>query len=387
MTKRLEVAVIVDAAKHTHRRVVRGVSEFRRQVGNWRLYVGDHPQQELHDLKRWTGDGIIADFDDPKVARVISSLSIPIVGVGSGFGGYDESSSIPIFSSNHRAIGEIAAAHLLEQGLEHFAYYSMHLKGNNGWSTLRAEAFQECITNAGHSCTIFEVSNSQSRRWLAMQHELAAWISSLEKPVGIMAGHDACARHVLEACQTLGVRVPDDVAVIGVNNEEYCDYTIPPLSSVESNAIRLGYEAAALLHQMMAGGSPPQARQMVLPMGVVPRASTTVLAISDKATAAAISYIREHACDPIHVEDVLAKVDLSRSTLEPRFKRFLGHTIHAEIQRVQIERVRQLLNSTDLPILDIAARVGFRYPQYLTTVFRQFTGLSPTEYRRRSRPL
>jgi LacI family transcriptional regulator len=202
----------------------------------------------------------------------------------------------------------------------------------------------------------------------------------------LMACYDVRARHVLSICQELGIHVPEDVAVIGVDNDELmCELTGPPLSSVEQGGRSLGYQAAALLDGLMAGQAPPRWKYRVQPERIVTRRSSDTFAIADADVAAALRFIRQNACSGIQVCDVVQAVAVSRSALESRFKTTIGRTMHAEIQRLQIERVRQLAASTNLPLKEIAATAGFAYVQYMTTLFRRQTGQTPGEYRRRAR--
>ena len=213
-----------------------------------------------------------------------------------------------------------------------------------------------------------------------------AWLQTLEMPVGVMACNDVRARHVLEACHSLGVRVPEDVAVIGVDNDELvCELSDPPLSSIEQGMRRLGYQAAALLDQLMQGKDAPQTQFVVAPEGVVARRSTDTLAVSNAEVALAARFIREHACDGLSIGDLTAMVGLSRSTIERKFKAITGRTIHAEIERVRLERARTLLAETDLPMKQVAAQAGFKYIQYMATLFRRRLKQTPREYRLRAR--
>ena len=201
-----------------------------------------------------------------------------------------------------------------------------------------------------------------------------------------MACNDVRARHVLEACRTLGLRVPDDVAVIGVDNDEMiCDLTDPPLSSVEQGATPMGYQAAALLDRLMSGKAATPLRFVVKPEGVVARRSTDTLAIDDPEMAQAVRFIRNHARERIRIDDVVKAVGVSRSTVERRFKAVMGRTIHAEIERVRLEHAKQLIATTDLPLKRVATQVGFKYVQYLTKLFRERLGQTPAEYRKQAR--
>jgi LacI family transcriptional regulator len=198
-----------------------------------------------------------------------------------------------------------------------------------------------------------------------------------------MACNDFRGIQALDACRRAGIAVPEEVAVIGVDNEELvCKLAYPPLSSVDPGARSLGYEAAALLDRLIRGEPRPATPLLIPPVGVVTRLSTDVNAIADPDIAAAMRFIREHACEGIGVDDVLSQVPVSRSVLQRRFRSLLGRSIHAMIAGVRLQRAKQLLVETDLPLSVIAKRAGFSHVEYLCAAFRQATGRPPGTYRR-----
>jgi LacI family transcriptional regulator len=198
-----------------------------------------------------------------------------------------------------------------------------------------------------------------------------------------MACNDIRGQQVLTACRAIGVAVPDEVAVLGVDNDEVlCDLADPPLSSIIPDTHRIGYEAASRLERMMNGEPSREPTTVIPPLGVVTRRSTDVLAVDDRALSSAARFIREHACERITVTDVLAGIPLSRSVFERRFLKVFGRTPKAEILRTQLDRVMQLLAETDLPLKQVASRTGFEYPEYMSTAFKKRTGLTPGQYRR-----
>jgi LacI family transcriptional regulator len=387
MAKLRNVALIIDASQPYDRKIVQGVAAYVREVRHWSIYLEEGQRQKMPDLRRWSGDGIIADFDDRKVADALRNLNIPVVGIGGGYGWYDPATRIPYFASNEEAIAQLAAEHLLERGFSHMAFCGFPRTRTNLWSDARAKAFRARVAKARLSCSTYTGRHRTARNWDDMQQGLADWLEPLPKPLGLMACDDVRARHVLEACQRLGLRVPDDVAVIGVdNNEMICELSRPPLSSVEQGLYRMGYEAAALLNRLMNGGKPSQLRYVIEPETVVLRQSTKVLAVADADVINAVRFVREHACEGIHVPEVAAAVQVSRSTLERKFRTVLGRTVHAELQRVRIERARQLISTTNLPLKQIAVQAGFRHLPYMTTLFRHCFGHTPARFRNR-RPI
>ncbi len=382
MARNRQVALIFDAAKPYDRKIISGVAAYVREVGTWGLYVEEDPLERLPDLRTWQGDGIIANFDDRRVAAV-RGLKVPVVGIGGGYGWYDPAMGIPYFSSDNRAIARMVAEHFIERGFTRLAYYGCPRTRVNRWSEERAEAFAERAAEAGLTCATYAGRGERARRWSELQARLCAWLAGLSRPIGIMAANDLRARHVLEACRTIGLRVPDEVAVVGVDNDEMiCELTHPPLSSVEQGTRQMGYQAAALLDRLMSRRKVGRLRFVIAPQGIVTRRSSDVLAVEDSDVAHAVRFIRERACDGIRVSDVVREVAISRSTLEKRFATMLGRTLHEEIRRTRIERVRQLLTTTTLTLKEIAGKAGLRHVPFMTTLFRRFTGHTPAEYRR-----
>ena len=201
-----------------------------------------------------------------------------------------------------------------------------------------------------------------------------------------MAAYDIGGRQVLDACRRAGVAVPDEVAVVGVDNDGLlCELSDPPLTSVEPDARRTGYTAAEILDRLMNFRRVPVLSHRIPPVGVVTRQSSDTMAVGDADVAEAVRFIRENACSGISVKDVLQRVPLSRRALETRFVKAVGRTPHAEVERVRLERAKHLLRATDLPVFEVAQRTGFRYQEYLSVAFRRYTGVSPTQYRKDAR--
>ncbi|QEG36385.1 AraC family transcriptional regulator [Bythopirellula goksoeyrii] len=385
---RLEVALIVDPAKPYDRRIIRAVGSYVTQhQRNWSLYVEQDPILRLPDLQAWAGDGILANFDDRRIAKAVSGSKVPVVGIGGGYGYYEENPSIPYVRTDNRAIAELAAQHLINLGLRNFAFCSEPPNRSNGWARERADAFQSILDEAGFHCEVYTGRFAASRRWRESQAELEHWVTSLKPPIGMMACRDGRARHVMQACKEIGLRVPEDIAIIGVDNDEViCELANPPLTSIEQGTKRIGFEAAALLDVMMSGKIPEDKHTTIPPEGLVVRQSTDVLATGDPEVSEALRFIRRHATDPITVQDVLDVAQLSRSTLEARFREALNRSIHAEIHRVQVELAMRLLTTTNIPIKEIVKRVGISSVQYFTAVMRRNTGKTPGQIRAETQP-
>jgi LacI family transcriptional regulator len=216
--------------------------------------------------------------------------------------------------------------------------------------------------------------------------ELGQWLFSLANPTGIIACNDVRGAQLLNVCRAKGIRVPDDLAVIGVDNDELiCELATPPLSSVVVDAYRTGYVASELLDRMLSGERVADTRLLVDPIGVVSRQSTDIFAIDDPEVGEALRYIRNHACQGIAVSDVARAVHMSRSTLARRFASLTGTTVKAELTRLRIDRIKQLLVDTEYPLAAIARMTGFAHAEYMSTLFKEVTDETPGQYRKKAK--
>jgi LacI family transcriptional regulator len=363
-----------------------GIAEYVRHHGPWSIYLaerglGEAPPAWLQD---WKGDGIIARIENRGIARVVRELDLPTVDLR----GLLRDIRVPLIVTDDLGVARLAVGHFLERGFHHFAFCGFL---GADYSDKRSQGFARLVEDSGSVCHVFRSAKpartagteAREQRGWATQAEVASWIAELPKPVGLMACNDIRAQQVLTACRDIGIAVPDEVAVLGVDNDDVlCDLSDPPLSSVVPDTRRIGYEAASLLECMMGGAPVPEDFTTVPPLGVVTRRSTDVLAIEDRALSSAVRFIREHACDGITVEDVLAGLPLSRSVFERRFAKIFGRTPKAELLRTQLDRVKQLLAETDLPLKQVAFKTGFQHPEYMSATFKDRTGLTPGQYRR-----
>ena len=376
---RKEVALLIETSNGYARGLLNGIIAYMREHESWSVYLGEHGRGDDPPrwLRRWRGDGVIARIENQRIASAVVESGLPAVDVSAS----RTVARLPWVETDDRAIAEAGARHLLERNFRQLAFCG---DDRFNWSRWRSEHFQRAAAEAGAACSVYRPSARARRAWDAMEDEIGQWLLSLPRPVGVMACYDIRARHVLDACRRVGLAVPDQVAVVGVDNDEFlCNLSDPPLSSVAPDTRRTGYEAAALLDRLMSGRERQRGQAIfVRPLGVISRRSTDVLALGDADVSAAVRFIREHACEGISVKDLLAEIPLSRRVLEDRFRKLLGRTPHDEIARVRFERVRQLLREARLPLVDIARRSGFRNAEYLTTAFRREFGMSPNSYRK-----
>ena len=377
------VALLVETTGSYGRGLIQGIAKYNREHGNWSTYFRPHALNDSPPtwLRSWKGDGILVRIETPEMYEVVRRCGVPAVNLRGTLKGLP----LPYVSMDNRQIASLALQHLRDRGMRNFAVCGRAGSPNVALIE-RCDHFRELLEQDGGVCFIFPpiATRRTAMTWEQEQDELAAWIRSLPKPIGIFGCNDERGLQVLDACRRVGVAVPDEVAVIGVDNDPaICDLTIPPLSSIDPNAEAIGYEAAALLDRMMSGEAAPTEPIKLAPRGVVTRRSTDVVASEDKEVGRAISYIREHACHGLQVVDVLGHMAMSRASLQQRMKQVVGRTIHQEIQSVRLGRVKDLLAMSDMTIKQVARESGFASVQYMTRVFRAVTGETPARYRLR----
>ncbi|NLS97167.1 MAG: DNA-binding transcriptional regulator [Planctomycetaceae bacterium] len=376
------VALVMSLNKRFDRKVIEGVTRFVRESGDWSVFLEDDPQAKIPDFHHGHFNGVIADLDDPRIPKRLVGLEIPAVGVGAIRDDCSCELNIATVSTNNRQIAVLAANHLIERGLQHFAYCGVPGRTIDPWNLHRREAFVQHLRETGYECSVYSGRINASHSWEQLQEELAAWLAELPKPLGLMAANDARARHVLEACRRLEIRVPEDIAVIGVDNDELiCNLAHPPLTSIVQGTEEIGYRAAELLNALMNRQIRRNEHLVVDPVGVITRQSTDLVATEDVVASTALAYIRQHAVEGIQVADVARASGVSRSTLDARFRRVVGRTVHEEIQRSQLNAAQQLLVTTNLPVEEIARRAGFATAQYMNAVFQRAIGQTPGRYR------
>lgn len=375
-----QVALIMNVNKPYDRKIIGGIARYVHSIGQWSLYVEEDPLSKIPDLNQWKGDGIIADLDDERVVKAVGGASVPIVGVGGA--AQREGDDMPYVTTNNEAVARLAAEHLLERGFRSFAYCGVPRTAFNLWDEEREQVFARLVGEQGFECSVFRGRHTTPRHWESLQQELMKWLGDLPRPVGLMACNDNRAHHVLEACRRVGLRVPEEVAILGVDNDELmCELAIPPLSSVIQGTDQMGYEAAALLDRMMQGKSiKANPRVVIDPVGIATRQSTDILAVSDPVVVESLRFIREHVGEPLQVSDVASHMHLSRSTLDTRFRETLHRTVSSEIQRLRLSRAQDLLRSTRMPLKQIATVSGYSTVQYMTAVFRRRLGQTPGQH-------
>ncbi|PXA04435.1 XylR family transcriptional regulator [Coraliomargarita sinensis] len=383
------VALLIESSRSYGRELLMGIAEYVRIHGPWSIEFEEG--NPLDQLPEWFGrekwDGILARVNTPDMAKALRRKGVPVIDLSASL----PESAFPQIRSDEDAVGRLAAEHLMERGFKQFAFC-----GYNGtdWSDARRDSFERRVAGAGLACQGFEnprampppSATDYEEHGERHERDLICWLKTLPKPCGLMACNDARARQVLNCCREAGVSVPDEVAIIGVDKDEiFCELCDMPLSSVILNTQQIGFKAAELLSSMMTGECTEPGPIAVQPLGVMARQSTDVLAIDDRHIAAALRQIREHACDGLDVETLLKTTPLSRSVLERRFSQFIGSSPKAEILRVRLDRVCQLLAGSSLPLAEVAGKTGFEHPEYMSRLFKKKMGMTPGEFRKSTR--
>jgi LacI family transcriptional regulator len=379
-----KVALLIETSREYGRGVLRGIVHYARLHGPWAFYVtpGDF-EQALPEMKQWGGTGIIARIETQKVAEAILATGLPVVALDLSekqlAPGNPLSQICELYTDSYHA-AQLAAIHLLERGFRNYAFVGV---ADRIWSKRRRDSFIKHIKQADYETHIYEPpKNKHDREWGREQKLLAEWLHNLPKPVGLMAANDDRGRDVLEACLAANLGMPEEVAVIGVDNDSLlCELANPALSSVVLNAEHGGFEAAALLDRLMSGRASAPERIVVEPLQVVARRSTDVVALEDLAVAHALRFIHENAGWAIQVKDIVKALGISRRTLEIRFRRAIGKSMNEKIQQAHLERAKRLLLETDLPLPKVAEAAGYNSTSYLAVVFHKASAMTPAKFR------
>jgi LacI family transcriptional regulator len=380
------VALLVE----THgagRDMLRGISRYVLESGPWALRHEERTQQFVEGwvpkwLSKWKGNGVLGRIETEAMVNTIRRANVPTVHLlGSG-----RRLPFPQVLTDNDAVGRVAADHLLERGFRNFGYIGWH---HEAWSEQRRKSFTARISERGCGCDTFPMPNFAElpESWDDLIEQVRQWVGERPKPLGLLLCYDHIGPPVTQACREAGVSVPEEVAIVGVDNEEaVCGICDPPLSSVCPNHEEVGYQGAALLDRMMRGAKPPAVPVVIQPRTVVVRQSSSISAVEDPLMTTALRIIRERACNGLQVSDVAKRMPVSRSVLQRRFLQLLGRNIHSEIVRVQLHRAQDLLRETDLSIRLVSEKSGFKHPEYMATVFKSHIGVTPMQYRRRYQP-
>lgn len=375
-----QIAMLVDTSRSYGQDIVAGVRKYVAEHDPWSLYL--EPRDLLSSypawLEQWPGNGILARTGDATMLQRLKETGLPVIELRDS----SPSQPFPFVGMDNSEIGTRVAEHLRSRGFQRFAAY---LDPSLDFFRERIQRFSETVGREGFSCPVFEAFSPHQRpRWDEHQKALADWLLSLEKPVGIFASSDQLGFWLLDAARRAGISVPEQVAVVGAENDRLlCETAWPPLSSMQLRGQAVGYAAAKMLDGWMRTGVRPPARTLIPAGDFVVRQSSDIVAVEDPRLSRALSYIRQHATENIGVNDVARAASLSRSSLERQMKKKIGRSPAEEINRIRFGLVERLLAQTDLTLDAIAARAGFTHPQYMAEAFRKRHGETPGQFRQR----
>lgn len=377
MTKKHNIAVLVETSTTWGRRLCQGIGNWCKINPGWTLYLEPHGENEVFFLPDgWQGDGIIARINRPDIYENIARAKVPVVNIsGQKLPGV----SYPRVAPDDVKIVQMAVEHLLERGIRSFAY-----SGYTFYSEKRYEISSKVLMSYGYSCFLNPESGTWSdKKWQSRLEGTAQWLLRLPKPVGVIAWGTVEGRHIADACSFAGLRVGEDVSIVGWDFDDLIgDMITPSISGVALPTIQQGFESAALLDRLIRGEK-IEGDVWLDPIGVISRDSTDFIAIDDEEVKAALNFIRGNAENSIDVSDVVKQVSVSRRTLERRFLSYIGRSPADEIRRVHFERAKDLLIKTSLSVAEVALSSGWKYAEQMIPYFKDRTGMTPLEFRKK----
>ncbi|HDR1419275.1 TPA: XylR family transcriptional regulator [Pasteurella multocida] len=381
-----KVALLFNANKIYDRGIIKGIGQYiQASQCTWDIFMEDDFVYHKEDIRNLSIDGIIADFDDIETAELLHNIEVPIIAVGGSYQNPAYYPDLPYVATDNYALIETAFLHLKQKGINRFAFYGYPAESEKHWSLERQNAFIHLMRHYEHEPQYYLGDKTNSQNWLESQNKLCEWLKTLAKHTGIIAVTDARARHLLQACEQLKIVVPDELCIIGIDNEELIQYlSRTSLSSVVQGTSQIGYQAAKLLHQKLSGQPVSHKPILIPPISVEERRSTDYRSLQDPFVIQAMHFIRHRACQGIKTEQVLDHLRISRSNLEQRFKTEMDKTIHQVIHEEKLSRAQYMLRFTDVSTQEIAEICGYPSLQYFYAVFKREYGKTPKEFRLKS---
>jgi LacI family transcriptional regulator len=384
------VALFMKAKGAYGRDVIAGVCDHvqsTRLVWDFLLY--EDFRCRIDGIQSWSGDGAIVDFDDPEFEEAFTHTKLPVVAVGGSYErDADYPAGTPYVATDNFSLVASAYHHLVDMGLRRFALYSMPAKPTNRWAQERERAYRKLCRRDSLAPIVFQGLATDGLDWEIILADLVAWLTALPKPIGVIAVTDARARQVLQACVTAGIAVPEEVALVGIDDDTLLRMLARiPLSSVRQGTREMGRVAAAMLHRRLIGDTLDEPRVLVPPGGVNAQLSSRHQPTYDPYVMRARHYIRQFAAQGAKVAQVADYVGVSRATLDNHFRKAFGSTVHDDMLAFRLQLARQALERQDGSCEEIALRTGFNTVQYMHAVFKRELGMSPREYQRRMLPL
>jgi LacI family transcriptional regulator len=400
MTKNRPITLIyqVKVLGQNAQAIMRGVAAYVRPHADWHLRIANESLDRVITLMKARGiDGAFVHPASDAEEELVANCGIPCILTTTRA----PQKVLPYFTSNNRLLGKMGAEHFIEKGFVHFAYYSPI--SNLFWSKERLEGFAQRVSQTGHTTHVFgppaagtpaetakiaaSVEQWAPTSWMANTEHLKRWLLSLPKPVGMLAADDTVAYDMIEVANDAGIKIPEELAVLGAYNDmTRCFMAHPPLSSIVLDLEQNGYNAAALLHRIIIGEEEMKGQRLMNePTHIVTRQSTDILAVNDQDLATALHFIRTNLNRPIRVADVVAQTSISRRGLEIKFRDYIKHSIADEIMRVKVDQVANMLLESDRSMEHIADTLAFCSPGHMRKAFRRFKGTTPQLFRKEHR--
>lgn len=382
MRRLIRIILLVDSAREYERGLLRGIAKYAQLHGPWSFYKKpayylDVSKESINiqEMRAFEPDAIFT-CEFPSLDKIMSLRRPTIVSPFT----YEVNAGHPLVLPASEQIGRMGAEYLMSRGYRYFGYCGF---AGLPWSTTRGRSFAAALEQGGYPCEVYRGTEPDPSGSIKNRAHLARWLNGLPKPLAVLACNDDCSQQVAEACKLADLHVPEQVAILGANNDPMiCDLAYPPLSSIALDTETAGYRTAEILAQMVAGQIPTDEVIPVEPTHIVPRRSTDLLAINDPAVAQAVRFVREHAGQLIQVSDVVDSSTLSRSRLTRRFLSSLNRSISDEIARTRMEFIEKLLLETDMPIGRIARRIGYNSADHLARYFHRYRDLTPSAFRK-----
>lgn len=378
-----KILLLTDFSSGYSRNLLKGIVRYSKEVGNWsfqrmplyyRMLYGENGVVEW--AKKWQADAIIAQLTDVNI-ELLNDLNIPIIVQNYR----DRNKAVSNLTGDYFNTGVMAAKFFLNRGYRNFAFYGF--KGAI-WSRERADGYSHEIEKQGYKLAVLENDNKDKEEWSYNHTVLGNWLQSLPKPVALFACDDHFALQISETCNVHNINVPDDIAILGVDNDDLlCNISDPPLSSIVLDVENGGYNAGKLLHQLITKEITEPFNIVVNPLIIERRKSTEKYAVSDKNIRTILNYIEKNYANHLSVEELVKQVPLSRRVLEKKFKEETGESLYQYIQNYRIDQFTRLLITTDYSLFEAALQSGFENYKNVSRVFRKYKSLSPAEYRKR----
>ena len=375
------IILLLETSRAFGRQLIIGIARYSRLNGPWSFYKEPIDlKSSVPHLTTWKPDGII--MRDSLITKELLKLRIPTI-LAIHNSSYPK--NLPVIKTDSSSIAKLASEHLIEKGLKNFAFCGFN---NYDWSKERRFYFNRFISEAGYKTHNYILPKRIKKNdWENEQQHVSNWIKTLPKPVGIFACNDDRGQHILEVCKLIDLKVPEDVAVVGVDNDPMiCEIGDPPLTSIALNVESAGYEAAKLLDGLIEKKKISKRQILVSPSHIVQRQSSNILAVDNAEVALAIRYIRNNAKNKILVKDVVKTTGISRRALERRFRKTIHRSIYDEIKLVRIEWISKLLIESDLSISKITSLFNFTDVEHISRYFKKEKGIGLREFRKLHQP-